>query len=142
MIEVDLSDLDKLAKDFSTVAYQYPKKVNSFMSRQASGTAKEIEKHEKPQYKVQQNKNTKNWMPFAKGRYKKSSERDGIKSWWIIKNKVWYERLVNLGHKIVRNKKVVGVVHPTNFIEKGAKQYEPKLINNFEKLVKGLLGNA
>ena len=75
MIEVDLSDLEKLAKDFSTVAYQYPKKVNSFMSRQASGTAKEIEKHEKPQYKVQQNKNTKNWIPFSKGRYKKSSRK-------------------------------------------------------------------
>ena len=142
MIEVDLSDLEKLANDFSTVAYQYPKKVNSFMSRQASGTAKEIEKHEKPQYKVQQNKNTKNLMPFSKGRYKKSSERDGIKSWWIIKNKVWYERLVNLGHKIVRNKKVVGVVHPTNFIEKGAKSYEPKLIRNFENLVRSLMGDA
>ena len=142
MIEVDLTDLESLMKDFSTVAYRYPKKVNSFMSRQATNTAKEIEKQEKPQWKVQQNKKVKDWIPFSKGRYKKSSERDGIKSWWIIKNKVWYERLVNLGHKIMRGKKVVGVVHPTNFIEKGAKSYEPKLIRNFEKLVRGLLGDA
>ena len=142
MIEVDMGDLEKLAEDFSKVAYQYPKKVNSFMSRQALNTAKSIEKQEKPQYKVQQNKNAKNWIPFAKGRYKKSSEREGIKSWWIIKNKVWYERLVNLGHKIMRGKKVVGVVHPTNFIEKGAKSYEPKLIRNFENLVRSLMGDA
>ena len=142
MIEVDLSDLEKLAEDFSKIAYMYPKEVNSFMSRQASGTAKEIEKQEKPQWKTQTHMNAKNWMPFSKGRYKKSSERDGIKSWWIIKNKVWYERLVNLGHKIVRNKKVVGVVHPTNFIEKGAKNYEQKLFRNFEKLVRRLMGDA
>ena len=139
MIEADFSSLDNLMKDFSKVMYKYPHDVNKFMQKEVNKTGKAIEKYEKPEYKVQQNKNTKNWIPFAKGRYKKSSERDGIKSWWILKNKVWYERLVNAGHKIKRNGKVVGVVHPTNFIEKGVKSYEPTLFQHFENFVRGIL---
>lgn len=142
MIEADLTGLDNLMKDFSKVAYQYPKQVNSFMSREATKTQKAIEKQEKPQYKVQQRPNAKNWIPFSKGRYKKHKEKDGLKSWWILKNKVWYERLVNLGHKIMKGKKVVGVVHLTNFIEKGVKSYEPTMFRNFENLVRRLMGDA
>ena len=142
MIEADMSSLNNLMKDFSKVMYKYPVEINKFMNSEATKTQKAIEKKELPQYKVQQNKSMKDWIPFKKGRYKKYSERDGLRSWYILKNKVWYERLVNAGHKIKRDGKVVGVVHPTNFIEKGVKGYEPTLFQHFESLIRSILNNG
>lgn len=137
MIEADFSKLENLIKDFSKELYKYPSEVNKFMSSEATATAKSVERQENPEWAKAVRDHSKEswWMPFRKGRYKKSSERDGIKSWWIIKNKVWYERLVNEGHNIVRGKKVVGYVHPTNFIDKGVKSHEETMYNHFEKFV-------
>lgn len=142
MIEFDMTSLENTMKDFSKVGYLFPDEVNKFMQKEASAMQKEIGRAEPASYQNQQNKNTKNWMPFKKGRYKKFSERDNIKSWWIIKNKVWYERLVEEGHKIVRGKKVVGFVHPKNFIKKATKGYEPTLFLHFEDMVRGLMGKC
>ena len=139
MIEFDMTSLEKTMKDFSKVGYLFPEEVNKFMAKEAGNMQKEITKSEPASYKVKQNKNAKNWMPFRKGRYKKSSERDGIKSWWIIKNKVWYERLVEEGHRILRGKRVVGYSHPKNFIKKATKGYEPTLFTHFEEMVRGLI---
>lgn len=134
-----MTSLENTMKDFSKVGYLFPEEVNKFMQNEASAMQKAIKNAEPPSYKVQQNKNAKNWMPFSKGRYKKFSIRDGIKSWWILKNKVWYERLVEEGHKIIRNKKVVGYAHPKNFIKKATKGYEPTLFIHFEEMVRGLI---
>lgn len=139
MIEFDMTSLENTMKDFSKVGYLFPDEVNKFMQKEAGNMQKEIGRAEPASYQKQQNKNAKNWMPFKKGRYKKFSERDNIKSWWIIKNKVWYERLVEEGHKIVRGKKVVGFVHPKNFIKKATKGYEPTLFLHFEDMVRGLM---
>lgn len=139
MIECDFTNLESSMKDFSKVGYLFPEEVNKFMQKEATNMQNAIKKSEPESYKTQQNPRAKNWMPFSKGRYKKFSERDGIKSWWILKNKVWYERLVEEGHKLIRGKRVVGYVHPRNFIKKATKGYEPTLFNHFENMVRGLI---
>ena len=141
MIETDFSKLENLIKDFSKELYKYPSEVNKFMQQEVSATAKAVEKQEDARWKVAQRDHSSEswWMPFRKGRYKKSSERNGIKSWWVLKNKVWYERLINDGHRIVRGGKVVGYVHPNNFIDRGVKNYEPTMLNHFENFAGRIL---
>ena len=82
------------------------------------------------------------WEPFSKARYALSSIKDGIKSWWIINNKMFYERFVNDGHAIRRKKRgpAIGHAKPTHHIEKGVKDYEPTFFNECDKFVDNLLG--
>ena len=145
MVKIEMGDVEDVAKKLSKVANKYPEEVNEFMQKSVNGMKNAIRDKEDPrwQQKITHSPYVKNtWEPFRRARYALSSIRDGIKSWWIINNKMFYERFVNDGHAIRKKKRgpAIGHAKATHHIEKGVKEYEPKFFNDVDKLADGLLG--
>ena len=145
MVKIEMGDVEALAKKLSKVSNSYPNEVNKFMEKSVNGMKNSIASKEDPRWKQKIGhspyvENT--WEPFSKARYALSSIKDGIKSWWIINNKMFYERFVNDGHAIRRKKRgpEIGYAKPTHHIEKGVKDYEPTFFNECDKFVDNLLG--
>lgn len=143
MIRIEVANVEEVARKLSKVMYMFPEEVNKFMADEVDAMKESIHKEEDPRWqeKITHSKYVKKWQPFNKARYAKSSEKDGIKSWWIINNKMFYERFVNDGHEVRRVKRGPSIGHtkPTHHIDNGITKYEPKFFNNMDKFVEGLM---
>ena len=146
MVRIEMADVEVTAKKLADVMYKFPDEVNKFMQQEVNGMKQSIKKEEDPRWttKITHSKYIKQWIPFNRARYSKSSERDGIKSWWIINNKMFYERFVNDGHAVRRVKRGPDIAkklpHPaTHHIEKGVKNYEGTMFSNMDKFCENLM---
>lgn len=118
------------------------KELNKFMGSSASKFKTSIKKRT-IQANYQPTNYSESWMhswdTFNKERYYKSKKRNGLRSWYILKNRAPHEHLVTQGHKLYSHGQLVGYVPARDFVADGVNDYIPKCKENFEKKIGSLI---